>query len=99
MCQEERTEYYSYVYIEDSGEAPNVEQVWLQCVEVGGKELIQSLKDSQLQNVYLFWYTNSSTCDVRGVCQELKATAELVNMARTKKEFSNHIIDFRTFFI
>ena len=84
-----------------SGEAPNVEQVkeWLQCVEVGGKELIQSLKDSQLQSVYLFWYTNSSTCDVRGVCQELKATAELVNMARTKKEFSNHIIDFRTFFI
>ena len=39
-----------------SGEAPVTEErakEWLQCVEVGGKELIQSLVDSHLDNLYL----------------------------------------------
>ena len=42
-----------------SGEAPVTEErpkEWLQCVEVGGKELIQSLVDSHLEDLYLFLY-------------------------------------------
>ena len=40
-----------------SGEAPVTEErakEWLQCVEVGGKELIQSLVDSHLKYLRLF---------------------------------------------
>ena len=39
-----------------SGEAPVAEErakEWLQCVEVGGKELVQSLEDSHLRKLYL----------------------------------------------
>ena len=39
-----------------SGEAPVTEErakEWLQCAEVGGKELVQSLEDSHLQTLDL----------------------------------------------
>ena len=80
-----------------SDEAPTVEQVkeWLQCVEVGGKELIQSLEDSQLQSVTLYWCKRSNTCDIqisdheKHSHQALEATAATINLARIRKGFSH----------
>ena len=75
------------------GETPTVEQVkeWLQCVEVGGKELIQSLENivsfkkfTQLRRIVSFKkflvyvHKRSDNCDVSGhgyVCQALEAAA------------------------
>ena len=85
-----------------SGEAPTVEQVkeWLQCVKVGGKELIQSLEDSQLQTVTLYLYKRSNRRDVhehtKQVRQIFVITAETVNLERTNKRIPQ--IDF-TFYI
>ena len=62
--------------VRSSGEAPVAEEKakeWLQCVEVGGKELIQSLEDSHLQKLDLIFYHTtlfnrflSSTSSTRG---------------------------------
>ena len=63
---------------------------WLQCVEVGGKELIQSLEDSHLQMLNLdFCYTTYSKLHqhkkIMQSRQALNATAETVNRARRQK--------------
>ena len=62
---------------------------WLQCVEVGGKNLIQSQEDSQLQTLNLIIHYNMSESDielyVKQVCQALEATAATVNTARQEK--------------
>ena len=62
---------------------------WLQCVEVGGKDLMQSQEDSQLQTLYLEIQYNMPESDIRlyveQVCQALKVTAETVNTARQEK--------------
>ena len=64
---------------------------WLQCVEVGGKELIQSLEDSQLfQKLFLKhdfttqWYFESDSLQeqVRQSYDTLIAAAEALNDAR-----------------
>ena len=70
-----------------SSKAPTVAQVmeWLQCVEVRGKELIQSLEDSQLEKLHLFLYTNSNIH--KQVRKSLKDTAKTVNFERSKKGF------------
>ena len=56
---------------------------WLQCLEVGGKELIQSQQDSRLQSLslictFLFQFLLLT-------CQALEATAMTVNLTRIKK--------------
>ena len=62
---------------------------WLQCVEVGGKNLIQSQEDSQLQTLYLIIDVNMPKSDIRlyvvQVYQALEATAATVNTARQEK--------------
>ena len=77
-----------------SDEAPVAEErakEWLQCVEVGGKELIQSLEDSHLQTLVLaFDYTiRLKLCQhsdqLNQSHQALKATTAIVNMARRQK--------------
>ena len=75
-----------------SGEAPGTEErakEWLQCVEVGGKEFIQSLMDSNIEDLNLF--LSSDTCSyfkrapVDQSCQALKTTADTVNTTRRQK--------------
>ena len=82
------------VMIMPSGEAPVAEEranEWLQCVEVGGKELIQSLEDSHLQTLYLALdYTTLSKLrhhshQLDQSCKALDATAATVNTARRQK--------------
>ena len=79
-----------------SGEVPVVEErskEWLQCVEVGGKELIQSLEDSHLQTLYFaFHYTTKLRLNLRQqshqldqLRQALDAMAATVNTARRQK--------------
>ena len=59
---------------------------WLQCVEVGGKNLIQSQEDSQLEILYLVIMPESDiTLYLVQVRQALKATAATVNTARQEK--------------
>ena len=64
---------------------------WLQCVEVGGKNLIQSQEDSQLQtlNLAILYMMPESESDIRlyveQVRQALEATAATVNTARQEK--------------
>ena len=64
---------------------------WLQCVEVGGKELIQSLEDSQLfQKLFLkcdfttqrYFESDSLQVQVRQSYDALTAAAEALNDAR-----------------
>ena len=78
-----------------SGEAPvTVERgkEWLQCVEVGGKELIQSLVDSHLEDLYLILYYKTCsyfkehhTHQLDQSSQALKTTAATVNTTRRQK--------------
>ena len=77
-----------------SGEAPVAEErakEWLQCVEVGGKELVQSLEVSHLQTLYLLldYKTHSKlrqqSHQLDQLRQALDATAETVNTARKQK--------------
>ena len=78
-----------------SGEAPVTEErakEWLQCVEVGGKELIQSLIDNHLEDLYitLYYGTRYSHFKEQSVqldhsCQALKTTAATVNLTRRQK--------------
>ena len=64
---------------------------WLQCVEVGGKELVQSLEDSHIQELdfalhyetYSYYRHHSLQLDQSR--QALKATAATVNTARRQK--------------
>ena len=62
---------------------------WLQCVEVGGKNLIQSQEDSPLEILYLVIDYIPDESDIRlyveQVCQALEATAATVNTARQEK--------------
>ena len=78
-----------------SGEAPVTEEraeEWLQCVEVGGKELIQSLIDSHLENLRLI--LEADTCSyleqyhshqLDQSHQALEKTAATVNTTRRQK--------------
>ena len=76
---------------------------WLQCVEVGGKNLIQSQEDSQLQtlnldNSFILCLESDITLYVKQVCQALEATAATVNTARQEKglphiEFTIHLMN------
>ena len=78
-----------------SGEAPAAEErmkEWLQCVEVGGKELIQSREDSHLQRFHLLLDDPTSSKlrqqnshQVSQSRQALNATAATVNTARRQK--------------
>ena len=74
---------------------------WLQCVEVGGKNLIQSQEDSQLQRLHLVINYNMPKSDIRlymeQVRQALEATAETVNTARQEKGLPH--IEFRFIYI
>ena len=84
------------VMIMPSGETPVAEErakEWLQCVEVGGKELVESLEDSHLQELCLVLHHTMYLCfkiihshQLEQSCQALKATAAKVNMARRQKE-------------
>ena len=86
-----------------SGEAPVAEErakEWLQCVEVGGKELIQSLEDSHLLMVYLAldYTTRSKLCQqlhqIDQSRQALDATAATVNTARRQKGLPDIYFEF-----
>ena len=76
-----------------SGEAPVTEErakEWLQCVEVGGKELIQSLVDSHhLEDLHLIrYYDTRSDFEKHKLDQSRKAlmtTAATVNTTRRQK--------------
>ena len=78
-----------------SGEAPVTEErakEWLQCVEVGGKELIQSLIDSHLEDLYITLYYGTryshfkeQSDQLDHSCQALKTTAATVNITRRQK--------------
>ena len=78
-----------------SGEAPATEErakEWLQCVEVGGKELIQSLVDSHLEDLHLILYYGTSSYfkehhshQLDQSRQALKTTAATVNTTRRQK--------------
>ena len=81
--------------IPGSGEAPVTEKraiEWLQCVEVGEKELIQSLVDSHLEDLTcrLNYVTHSyfekhHSHQLDQSCQALKTTAATVNTTRRQK--------------
>ena len=67
---------------------------WLQCVEVGGKELIQSLEDSHIQTLHLELYIDygqnksfriAQLCQIDQSQQSLQATAAMVNAATSQK--------------
>ena len=62
---------------------------WIQCVEVGGKDLIQLQEDSQLRTLNLTIYHIMPGSDIRlyveQVRQALKVTASTVNTARQEK--------------
>ena len=77
-----------------SGVASTVEQVkeWLQCAEVGGKELIQSLEDSRLQIVNLIWVTYSGTCDVHEHKSHVRQV--LTTTANSRKNKGINCIEF-----
>ena len=78
-----------------SGEAPVTEErakVWLHCVEVGGKELIQSLVDSHIKSLCLMlsnttrsYFKKHHTHQIDQSCQALKTTAATVNTTRRQK--------------
>ena len=75
-----------------SGEAPVTEErakEWLQCVEVGGKELIQSLVDSHLEDLSLIleddtilYFEEHHSHQLDQSRQVLKTTAATVNTTR-----------------
>ena len=78
-----------------SGEAPATEErakEWLQCVEVGGKELVQSLVDSHLEDLHLILYYGTRSYfeehhshQLDQSRQALKTTAATVNTIRRQK--------------
>ena len=78
-----------------SGEALVTEErakEWLQCVEVGGKELIQSLVDSHLEDLNLILYRKTHSYfkghhshQLDQSRQALKTTAATVNTTRRQK--------------
>ena len=70
-----------------SGEAPVTEErakEWLQCVEMGGKELIQSLVDSHLEDLRLY-LTYLNDHQLKQSRQALEKTAATVNTTRRQK--------------
>ena len=74
------------------GEAPVTEErgkEWLQCVEVGGKELIQSLVDSHLEDLNLILSSDTRSYFKRTPVdqshQALETTAATVNTTRRQK--------------
>ena len=75
-----------------SGETPVTEErakEWLQCVEVGGKELIQSLVDSHLEDLHLILdydiRSHFKKHQLDQSRQALETTAETVNTTRRQK--------------
>ena len=78
-----------------SGEAPVTEErakEWLQCVEMGGKELIQSLADNHLEELHLIRYYDTRSYfekhhshQLDQSRQALKTTAATVNTTRKQK--------------
>ena len=80
-----------------SNEAPERVKEWLQCVEVGGKELVQSLENSHLQTLDLLLdfttrpYFKEHQLDQSR--QVLDATAATVNTARRQNGLCD--IDFK----
>ena len=78
-----------------SGEAPVTEErakEWLQCVEVGGKELIQSLVDSHLEDLWVIlsnqtrsYFKDHHSHQLDQSRQALKTTAATVNTTRRQK--------------
>ena len=78
-----------------SGEAPVTEErakEWLQCAEVGGKELIQSLVDSHLKNLDLFldygtcsYFNEHHSHQLYQSRRALITTAATVNKTRRQK--------------
>ena len=87
-----------------SGEAPVAEErakEWLQCVEVGGKKLIQSLEDSHLQKLYLAllfttrsYFKEHHSHQLDQSRQALRATAATVNTARRQKRLPSISSEF-----
>ena len=66
---------------------------WLECLEIGGKDLIQSQENSLLQTLILDIHCNDSNVKpLEEVLQTLKATAATVNTARQQKGLPH--IDF-----
>ena len=74
-----------------SGEAPVTEErakEWLQYVEMGGKELIQSLVDSHLKGLFIVYYGTRSYFrehQLDQLSKALKTTAATVNTSRRQK--------------
>ena len=79
-----------------SGEASVAEErvkEWLQCVEVGGKKLVQSLQDSHLQeldfSIYhttpLYFIKHHQLRQLQQSIQALMVTVATVNTARSQK--------------
>ena len=83
------------ISIPASGEAQATEErakEWLQCVEVGGKELIQSLVDSRLEDRHLMlhygtrsYFEEHHAHQLDQSRQALKTTAATVNTIRRQK--------------
>ena len=92
-CQEEQTKNTRALMQQiPPSYAGTVEKAkeWLQCVEVGGKNLIQSQEDSQLQTLHLEIHLiclgeSDITLYLKQVRQALEATAATVNTARQEK--------------
>ena len=90
------------IYMPASGEAPVTEErakEWLQCVEVGGKELIQSLVDSHLEGLHLIldyhtrsYFKEHHSHQLDQSRQALKTTAATVNTTRRQKGLPEIII-------
>ena len=68
---------------------------WAECLEIGGKDLIQSQENSLLQTLFFNMYSNHSVTEpiLEQVQQTLKATAAKVNTARQQKGLP-HIMIF-----
>ena len=87
------------VHVPASGEAPVTEErakEWLQCVEVGGKELIQSLVESHLENLRLkldygtrSYFEEHLSHQLDQSRQALETTAATVNTTRRQKGLPN----------
>ena len=88
-----------------SGEAPVTEErakEWLQCVEMGGKELIQSLVDSNLEDLDLILYYDTHSYLEKNQLdqsrQALETTAATVNTTRREKGLPQIYTSFYSIF-
>ena len=91
-----------------SGEAPVTEEramEWLQSVEVGGKELIQSLVDSHFHNLSLklfdeihSYFKKHHSHQLDQSRQALKTTAATVNTTRRQKGLPEIVTIFYSYY-